>query len=76
MNLSFEFLSRLRCWLISSHSSVKTEAGDDAARAAGFPGAFVEVEDSVNAIVTKIDGLTKENGAGEFWNIDGTTIGW
>ncbi|KAJ5680249.1 hypothetical protein N7536_011388 [Penicillium majusculum] len=56
--------------------SVKTEAGDDAARAAGFPGAFVEVEDSVNAIVTKIDGLTKENGAGEFWNIDGTTIGW
>ncbi|KAJ5967094.1 hypothetical protein N7501_003342 [Penicillium viridicatum] len=56
--------------------SVKTEAGDDAARAAGYPGAFVEIEHSVNAIVTKIDGLTKQNGAGEFWNIDGTTIGW
>ncbi|KAJ5822687.1 Short-chain dehydrogenase/reductase SDR [Penicillium robsamsonii] len=56
--------------------AVKTDAGNDAARAAGYPSAFVEVEDSVNAIVAKIDGLTKENGAGDFWNIDGTTIGW
>ncbi|OQE34847.1 hypothetical protein PENCOP_c015G04048 [Penicillium coprophilum] len=56
--------------------AVKTEAGNDAARAAGYPSAFVEVEDSVNAIVAKIDGLTKDNGAGEFWNIDDTIIGW
>jgi norsolorinic acid ketoreductase len=56
--------------------AVKTDAGNDAARAAGYPSAFVEVDDSVNAIVAKIDTLTKENGAGEFWNIDDTTIGW
>lgn len=42
----------------------------------GYPGAFVELEDSVNAIVTKIDGLNKENGAGEFWSIDGTNPSW
>ncbi|KXG50412.1 Short-chain dehydrogenase/reductase SDR [Penicillium griseofulvum] len=56
--------------------AVKTDAGNDAARAAGYPSAFVEVDDSVNAIVAKIDTLTKDNGAGEFWNIDDTTIGW
>lgn len=59
MNLSVDFLSRLRCCLISSHSAVKAKAGDNAAEAAGFPGAFVEVEYSVNAIVTKIDELTR-----------------
>jgi hypothetical protein len=30
----------------------------------------------VNAIIAKIDTLTKENGAGEFWGFDDTTIGW
>ncbi|KAJ5922795.1 hypothetical protein N7516_010498 [Penicillium verrucosum] len=52
------------------------DKGWKAARAAGFPGAFIEVEDNMNVIITKIDGLAKGNGAGEFWNIDGTTIGW
>ncbi|KAJ5174168.1 Short-chain dehydrogenase/reductase SDR [Penicillium canariense] len=56
--------------------AVKTDAGNAAARAVGYPSAFVEVEDSVNAIVTKIDGLTKENGAGDFWGFDNTLIGW
>ncbi|KAJ5210190.1 Short-chain dehydrogenase/reductase SDR [Penicillium cf. griseofulvum] len=56
--------------------SVKTESGNDAGRKLGFDGAFVEIEDSVNAIVAKIDGLTKENGAGEFWSIDNTTHAW
>jgi norsolorinic acid ketoreductase len=60
--------------LIYFYSSVKTDAGNEAARAVGYPGAFVEVEDSVNTIVAKIDGLTKENGAGEFWGCDDTTI--
>lgn len=76
MNLSVDFLSRLRCCLISSHSAVKAKAGDNAAEAAGFPGAFVEVEDSVNVIITNIDEPAKGKGAGEFWNLDGTTIGW
>ncbi|CEJ58275.1 hypothetical protein PMG11_06939 [Penicillium brasilianum] len=56
--------------------AVKTDAGNDAARVFGHPSAFVEVEDSVNAIIAKIDALTKENGAGEFWGFDDTTIGW
>ncbi|KAJ5510986.1 hypothetical protein LT330_006306 [Penicillium expansum] len=56
--------------------SVKTDAGNHAAQTMGYPGAFVELEDSVNAIVTKIDGLNKENGAGEFWSIDGTNPSW
>ncbi|KAJ6128189.1 hypothetical protein N7471_009406 [Penicillium samsonianum] len=56
--------------------SVKTDAGDNAAQSMGFPGALLEIEVSVNAIVTKIDGLTKENGAGEFWSSDGTTPSW
>ncbi|KAG0154693.1 hypothetical protein PDIDSM_261 [Penicillium digitatum] len=56
--------------------SVKTDAGNHAAQTMGFPGASVELEDSVNAIVTKIDGLTKGNGAGEFWSIDGTSPSW
>ncbi|KAJ5730986.1 Short-chain dehydrogenase/reductase SDR [Penicillium malachiteum] len=56
--------------------AVKTVSGNDAARAAGYPSAFVEVEDSVNALIPKIDGLTKENGAGEFWSFDDTTIAW
>ncbi|CAI7585337.1 unnamed protein product [Penicillium glandicola] len=55
---------------------VKTDAGNHAAQAAGFPGAFVEVDTSVNAVVAKIDDLTKENGAGEFWGFDDTIIGW
>lgn len=65
-----------RVLLIYSYRGVKTDAGNEASRAVGYPGAFVEVEDSVNAIVAKIDGLTKENGAGEFWGFDDTTIGW
>ncbi|KAL2820570.1 hypothetical protein BDW59DRAFT_113988 [Aspergillus cavernicola] len=55
--------------------AVKTVAGNEAAQAFGYPGAFVEVEDSINAIVAKLDSLTNENG-GEFWNFDGTTIAW
>ncbi|KAJ5614882.1 Short-chain dehydrogenase/reductase SDR [Penicillium herquei] len=39
--------------------AVKTVSGNDAARAAGYPSAFVEVEDSVNALIPKIDSLTK-----------------
>ncbi|KAL3475418.1 NAD(P)-binding protein, partial [Aspergillus californicus] len=56
--------------------AVKTDAGNDAARAAGYPGAFVEIEDSVNAIVAKVDGLTKTNGSGEFWGFDDAIIEW
>jgi norsolorinic acid ketoreductase len=56
--------------------SVKTDSGNDACRTLGYDSAFVEIEDSVNAIVTKIDGLTKENGAGEFWSIGNTTNAW
>ncbi|KAJ5973130.1 Short-chain dehydrogenase/reductase SDR [Penicillium vulpinum] len=56
--------------------AVKTDAGNAGARAAGYPSAFVEVEDSVNALVAKIDGLTKRNGAGEFWGFDDTIIDW
>ncbi|OQD85131.1 hypothetical protein PENANT_c011G07393 [Penicillium antarcticum] len=55
---------------------VKTDAGNEAAKAAGYPGASVEVEDSVNVIIAKVDGLTKENGAGEFWGYDDSIIGW
>ncbi|KAM3449583.1 hypothetical protein MY3296_006803 [Beauveria thailandica] len=55
---------------------VKTEAGNEAARAVGFDESFVEVEDSVNAIINKVDGLTRENGSGVFWGIDDTIIPW
>ena len=55
---------------------VKTEAGNEAARASGLPGAITEIEDSVDVMVVKIDALTKDNGAGEFWTFDGTSIGW
>ncbi|KAJ5153997.1 Short-chain dehydrogenase/reductase SDR [Penicillium coprophilum] len=56
--------------------SVKTDSGNDACRTLGFGEAFVEIEESVSAIVNKIDGLTKENGAGELWSIDDTTVAW
>ncbi|OQE34588.1 hypothetical protein PENCOP_c017G05000 [Penicillium coprophilum] len=56
--------------------SVKTDSGNDACRTLGFDEAFVEIKDSVSAIVNKIDGLTKDNGAGEFWSIDDTTVAW
>ena len=38
------------------------------------PSAFAEFEDTLNAIVAKIDSLTKENGAGEFRSFDDTAI--
>ncbi|OOF98089.1 hypothetical protein ASPCADRAFT_394910 [Aspergillus carbonarius ITEM 5010] len=56
--------------------SVKTDSGNDAARAVGYPGAFVEIEDSVKAVVAKIDALSRENGSGEFWGFDGSVIAW
>ncbi|CAI7648599.1 unnamed protein product [Penicillium glandicola] len=56
--------------------SVRTDAGNKCAQALGLPGAYIEVEQSVDAIATKIDGLTKENGAGEFWSSDNTTPSW
>ena len=42
----------------------------------GYPGAFVEIEDSVKAVVAKIDALSRENGSGEFWGFDGSVIAW
>ncbi|PYI06497.1 NAD(P)-binding protein [Aspergillus sclerotiicarbonarius CBS 121057] len=56
--------------------SVKTDSGNDAARAVGYPEAFVEIEDSVKAVVAKIDILSKGNGSGEFWGFDGSAIAW
>ncbi|PWY93392.1 NAD(P)-binding protein [Aspergillus sclerotioniger CBS 115572] len=62
--------------LVVHPGSVKTDSGNDAARAVGYPGAFVEIEDSVKAVVEKIDTLSKENGSGEFWGFDGSVIAW
>jgi hypothetical protein len=42
----------------------------------GFTGGAVEVNDCVKVVVAKIDTLSKENGSGEFWGVDGTTIPW
>ncbi len=55
---------------------VKTVAGNEAARAVGFEESFVEVEDSVNAIVKKVDTVSRENGSGSFWSYDDTVIPW
>ena len=49
--------------------------GTDTSRV-GFPIKFVEMKGSVDAIVAKIDTLSKNEGSGEFWSYDGTTIPW
>ncbi|PYH96480.1 NAD(P)-binding protein [Aspergillus ellipticus CBS 707.79] len=56
--------------------SVKTASGNEAARAVGFPEAAVELHESVDAIVAKIDMLSKGNGSAQFWGIDGTIAPW
>ncbi|KAJ6490026.1 hypothetical protein C8R45DRAFT_826601, partial [Mycena sanguinolenta] len=47
---------------------VATEMGNMGAVANGLPQAPVTVEDSVVGILTRIDGATKENSSGRFWN--------
>jgi hypothetical protein len=57
-------------------SPVSIPAGNDAARKVGYLGDMVEVELTVNAMVSKVDSLSKSEGSGEFWSHDGTIIPW
>ncbi|KAJ7767620.1 hypothetical protein B0H16DRAFT_1308415, partial [Mycena metata] len=47
---------------------VATEMGNQGAAANGMPAAPVTVEDSVEGVMSRIDGATKEKSSGRFWN--------
>ncbi|KAJ7084534.1 hypothetical protein B0H15DRAFT_888149 [Mycena belliarum] len=47
---------------------VATDMGNGGAVANGMPAAPVTVEDSVQGILSRIDGATKEKSSGRFWN--------
>jgi hypothetical protein len=57
-------------------SGVNTPRASAAAQSIGYSGEFMEVKESVDATVTRIDALSKSEGSGEFWNYDGTTLPW
>ncbi|KAJ7119240.1 aflatoxin biosynthesis ketoreductase nor-1 [Mycena crocata] len=54
---------------------VATDLGNRGARASGLPGAPVTVEDSVEGIMSRIDGATVEKSSGRFWNYKATHDG-
>ncbi|KAF7325985.1 NAD(P)-binding protein [Mycena kentingensis (nom. inval.)] len=51
---------------------VATDMGNVGATAAGLPQAPVSVQDSVDGILSRIDGATKEKSSGKFWNYKAT----
>jgi hypothetical protein len=55
---------------------VKTESGNKACQFFGIPEAFVEVTDSVNGVVEKIDSATKKHFSGDFLSFDATVMKW
>ncbi|KAJ7460722.1 aflatoxin biosynthesis ketoreductase-like protein nor-1 [Mycena latifolia] len=54
---------------------VATDMGNAGATANGLPAAPVTTEDSVEGILTRIDGATKEKSSGRFWNFKKTFEG-
>ena len=57
-------------------SGVSTPRAKAAVQASGYSGDLIEVKESVDATVARIDALSKSKGSGEFWSYDGTTIPW
>ncbi|KAF7326004.1 NAD(P)-binding protein [Mycena kentingensis (nom. inval.)] len=52
---------------------VQTDMGAAGAARAGLPMAPVTVQDSVEGILSRIDGATKEKSSGKFWNFKATS---
>ncbi|KAH0343868.1 aflatoxin biosynthesis ketoreductase-like protein nor-1, partial [Aureobasidium melanogenum] len=41
-----------------------------------FPDMFVEIDKSIDGMVNRIDGATKEDTSGKFWSFDGSILPW
>jgi len=57
-------------------SAVKTESGNEACQFFGIPEAFVEVTDSINGMIKKIDEANKTTYSGQFLSFDDTQMQW
>ncbi len=62
--------------MLALSSSVKTKSGNEACQFVGIPEAFVEVADSIQGMVEKIDQADKKTYSGEFLSFDETKMQW
>ena len=68
--VSPSFIARFSIFLSLTHTS--REQGNKGANTLGLAQAPVSLEDSVNGILSRIDGATREKSSGKFWNYKAT----
>ncbi|ROW06242.1 hypothetical protein VPNG_08065 [Cytospora leucostoma] len=65
----------LTAWVVNP-GFVQTDNGDATAKAFGIPQAPNTLEESVTSLLSQLDGATRSETSGKFFNFDGTDLPW